>query len=117
MARPEQVIQRNVFAHLRQRGVPGMFAFHVPNGGYRRPVEAAIMKGLGVVAGVPDLICIHRGKVYCIELKAEGGRVSLKQSETIAALARAGAHTCIAEGLDRALEVLEQWGLLKGVAR
>jgi hypothetical protein len=26
----------------------------------------------------------------------------------------AGAYTCIAEGLDRALAVLEAWGLLKG---
>jgi hypothetical protein len=26
----------------------------------------------------------------------------------------AGAHCCIAEGLDCALAVLEQWGLLRG---
>jgi hypothetical protein len=117
MARPEQVIQRNVFAHLRQRGVPGMFAFHVPNGGYRRPIEAAIMKGLGVKAGVPDVICIHRGQIFAMELKSAGGRATAKQRETIAAMEAAGAHTCIAEGLDRALTALEQWGLLRGVAR
>jgi hypothetical protein len=33
---------------------PGVFAFHVPNGGYRRPIEAKILQGLGVVPGVPD---------------------------------------------------------------
>jgi hypothetical protein len=54
--RPEDAIQRAVFQHLRARGAPGLFAFHPPNGGYRRPVEAAILKGMGVVAGVPDII-------------------------------------------------------------
>jgi hypothetical protein len=45
--RPEQLVQRAVFDHLRLRAAPGVFAFHVPNGGYRKPIEAAIMKGLG----------------------------------------------------------------------
>jgi hypothetical protein len=58
---PEATIQSAVFAHLRARGAPGLFAFHVPNGGYRKPIEAAILKGLGVVAGVPDVIAIHQG--------------------------------------------------------
>jgi hypothetical protein len=42
-ARPEDAIQRAVTQHYR----------HVPNGGYRRPIEAAIMKATGTVAGVP----------------------------------------------------------------
>jgi hypothetical protein len=114
--RPEAGIQRAVFQHLRARAAPGVFAFHVPNGGYRRPVEAAILKGLGVVAGVPDVIAIHNGHVYGLELKAEGGRASEKQLATIAAMEAAGAFTCIAVGLDRALAVLEGWGLLRGHA-
>ena len=114
--RPEQAIQRAVFDHIRARGVPGLFAFHVPNGGYRRPVEAAIMSGLGVEPGVPDVICIHRGKVFALELKAEGGRSTPKQLEAVAKIDAAGGFTCIAEGLDRALAVLEQWGLLRGHA-
>jgi hypothetical protein len=36
--------------------------FHPANGGYRRPVEAAIMKALGVRAGVSDLIFLHRSQ-------------------------------------------------------
>jgi hypothetical protein len=93
-----------------------VFAFHPANGGYRKPVEAAIMKGMGVVAGVPDIIAIHNGRVFAMELKAEGGRASDKQLATIAALREAGAFTAIAEGLDRALAVLESWGLLRGRA-
>jgi hypothetical protein len=112
--RPEAAIQRAVFQHLRARGTPGVFAFHVPNGGYRKPVEAAILRGMGVVAGVPDLIAIHNGRVFTLELKSPGGRTTDKQLATIAALREAGAFTAVAEGLDRALAVLESWGLLLG---
>ena len=111
----EQQIQKRVFDHLAWRARAGVFAFHVPNGGYRKPIEAAIMKGLGVKAGVPDVVAIHKGRCYALELKAEGGRPTPKQLEAIAAMEAAGAYCCIAEGLDRALAVLEQWGLLRGV--
>ena len=113
-ARPEAAIQRAVFQHLRARGAPGVFAFHPANGGYRKPVEAAIMKGLGVVAGVPDVFAVHNGRVFAMEIKAEGGRATDKQLACIAALREAGAFTCIAEGLDRAIACLEGWGLLVG---
>jgi hypothetical protein len=109
----ETQIQRAVFAHLRARGAPGVFAFHVPNGGHRRPVEAAILKGLGVTAGVPDIIAIHNGRCFALELKAEGARATDRQLAAIAALREAGALTAVAEGLDRALAVLEGWGCLR----
>jgi hypothetical protein len=113
----EQAIQRSVFQHLRARGAPGVFAFAVPNGGYRSAVEAAILKGMGVVAGVPDIFIVHNGRCFALELKAEGGRATDQQLECIAALREAGALTCIAEGLDRALACLEAWGILKGAAQ
>jgi len=31
----EDAIQRAVFEHIVARAAPGVFAFHVPNGGYR----------------------------------------------------------------------------------
>jgi hypothetical protein len=114
--RPEDAIQRAVFQHLRARAAPGVFAFHPANGGYRKPVEAAIMKGLGVVAGVPDVIVIHEGRCYAVEIKAPGGRATPKQFAAFAAMEAAGAFCCIAEGLDAALAVLEQWRILRGRA-
>jgi hypothetical protein len=114
--RPEAAIQRAVFQHLRARGAPGVFAFHPANGGYRQPVEAAILKGLGVKPGVPDVFAVHNGRCFALELKAEGGRATDKQLEAIAALREAGAFTAIAEGLDRAIACLEAWGLLRGRA-
>jgi hypothetical protein len=77
--RPEDQIQRAVLEHLRIRGARDAFAFAVPNGGGRSPIEAAIMKGLGIRAGVPDLIIIHVGKTYGLELKAYGNRPTMIQ--------------------------------------
>jgi hypothetical protein len=54
------------------------------------------------------------GQVFALELKAEGGRPTEIQLATIAAMEAAGAYCCIAEGLDRAIAVLEGWGLLCG---
>ena len=35
----------------------GLLTFcHVPNGGWRNPVEAAALKALGTTPGVPDLL-------------------------------------------------------------
>ena len=116
MHRPEQNIQRAVFAHIRARGVPGLFAFHPANGGYRRPHEAAILQGLGLVAGVPDVILIHKGRAFALELKAPGGRLSSRQEAALSAMDEAGACVCVAEGIDRAVLVLEAWGLLRGNA-
>jgi hypothetical protein len=114
--RSEDAIQRAVFEHLRVRAAPRVFAFHPANGGYRRPIEAAVLKGLGVRAGVPDVIAVHEGRCYGLELKVPGGRPSELQLATIAAMEAAGAYCCIAEGLDRALAALEAWGLLRGQA-
>jgi hypothetical protein len=112
--RPEDAIQRAIMQHYRQRAAPGVFMFAVPNGGFRRPVEAAILKATGTVAGVPDTIWIKDGQVFALELKAEGGRPTEAQLATIAAMEAAGAYCCIAEGLDRAIAVLESWQLLRG---
>jgi hypothetical protein len=112
--RPEDAIQRAVFQHLAVRSAPNVVAFHVPNGGWRSAIEAGILKGLGVKAGVPDVLIVMKGNCFALELKPLGGRATSKQLEVIAALEAAGAFTCIAEGLDRALAVLEAWGVLRG---
>ena len=115
-ASPEAAIQRAVFQHLAQRSAPGVFAFHVPNGGYRKPIEAAIMKGMGVKAGVPDVIAIYQGNVYALELKAETGKPTEKQLLAVENIRNAGGFAAICYGLDRAIACLETWGILKGRA-
>jgi hypothetical protein len=113
---PENDIQRTVFAHLRQRRAPGVIAFHAPNGGKRKPIEAAIMKGLGVLAGVPDVLAVKNGQLYALELKADGGRLTPNQVAVHEAMRQAGAFVCTTYGLNEAIARLGDWGLLRGSA-
>lgn len=99
----EAQIQRAVFQHIKQRGAPDAYVFAVPNGGYRRPIEAAI-------------IAIHDGKVFGLELKTETGRPTDSQLAALEAIRRAGGFAAICYGLDRALACLEAWGILRGRA-
>ena len=122
MQRPEQLIHKAVAEHLRLRGVPGLIWWHTPNGMYaggRRnakgmAIQGALMKGLGVRPGVSDIIAVYRGRVYALELKAEGGRISDSQREFLYDMERAGGHTAVAVGIDAALDTLSGWGLLRG---
>jgi hypothetical protein len=101
--RPEQQIQRAVFEHLAVRAASTVFAFHPANGGWRSRVKAAILKGMGVRAGVPDVSAIKGGRCYALELKASGGRLTPVRRDTHAALVAAGATVAVAYGLDDAL--------------
>jgi hypothetical protein len=110
---PEAQIHRAVLDHLRWRGVPFLFVFHCPNGGQRSPVEAKILKGLGVVAGIPDLFILHRGQLFGLELKAEGGRVTAAQASCHSRLRASGARVATAVGVDQAVAQLVAWRLLR----
>jgi VRR-NUC domain len=115
--RPEQELQKTVIEHLRLRGWPDAIFFHYPAGGYRRPAEARILAGLGVLPGLPDVWVIRRGRVHCIELKSERGRLTEIQADMHNRLSRAGVDVAVAYSLDQALDQLERWKLLKGTAQ
>jgi hypothetical protein len=112
-ARPEQQVQKAVLGHLAWRAVPGVWWCHYPAGGWRSPIEAAIFKSLGVVAGVPDLLLVRDGQLYALELKAEAGRLTDVQSDAQAKMRRAGAIVATARGVDEALGQLVLWGLIR----
>jgi hypothetical protein len=113
---PEENTQRAVLDHLRRRGAPGVFCLPRSNGGYRWPLEAAIMKGQGVLSGVPDVIAVKNGRAYGLELKMPDGRISETQRDTMAAMTAAGATVAVAYGIDQAIRQLEAWELLRGRA-
>jgi hypothetical protein len=112
--RPEQALQRGVFEHLRVRAAPDVFAFHPANGGWRTAVEGAILRGMGVVPGTPDVVAIKGGKVFGLELKAAGGRLTDVQRDTLERMRQAGAIIGVAVGIDQAIAWLELHNLLKG---
>jgi hypothetical protein len=120
--RDEEIIHRAVVDHLRARGVPGLVWWHTPNGarlGGRRnkrgvPIQALRFKELGVRAGVSDLILLHRGRMFALELKTESGRPTEAQMEFVSNVNSAGGFATIASGIDQALKVLKTWGLVRG---
>jgi hypothetical protein len=116
MRRIEDRIQRAVCQHLQRRGAKGLVWFAVPNGGWRRPAEAAIMKATGIRPGVSDLIVLHNGVFHALELKSESGRATDAQRQFLADVITAGGKGAIAAGIDAALEQLESWGLLRGTS-
>ena len=113
MKREEQQIHRAVVSHLNWRAMPGVFFFHCPNGGYRSKTEGAIFKGLGVRAGIPDLVIFYRSQIFGLELKTSYGRLSPSQRLCMNAMEMAGARVAIAHSLDEALITLECWGVLR----
>jgi hypothetical protein len=113
----ESQIHRSVVQHLKLRGAHGAIWWHTPNGGARRKTEAAILRGLGVRAGVADLCILRDGRFYALELKAPGGRSTEAQIAFRDSVDAAGGFASEAVGLDAAIRVLESWGLLKGAAQ
>ena len=79
-ARPEDAIHRAVVQHLRQRGLPDVVWWHTPNGAYfggkktrkGTAIQGSILKGMGMLPGVSDIVALHRGKFFALELKAAG---------------------------------------------
>jgi hypothetical protein len=115
-AHPEDDIQRTVLALFALRAAPGTFVFHVSNGRARRPIESAILKSLGLRAGIPDLLVIRESHVFALQLKPLDGRLSPAQLAAHDALRGAGAEVAVAGGIDQLIAVLERWGLLRGQA-
>lgn len=112
--------QRVVVQWLQLHGI--LFC-HIPNGGYRRRTEAAIMSGLGVRKGVPDLLIFdpppaapgYRG--VALEMKRRvGGRLSAWQRVWLDALQRRGWYTAVCRGADEAIETLERLGYGRRIA-
>ena len=108
----EDDLQKAVCEHLRLRAHSGVVWFAVPNGGKRNVREAARMKRMGVTAGVADIILLHNGKFFALELKALTGRISESQRAFLMAVDSAGGVCYVAYGIDEALRVLESWGLI-----
>jgi hypothetical protein len=102
----EAQITSAVIGHWRARGVPGSLVASVPNMGARGQY--------GLKRGLYDLVCIAPG-FGCgfLELKPERGRLSDHQREFGAICDGAGVPAAVAYGLDEALRVLEQWGVLR----
>lgn len=119
MQRPEQDIQIKFLQYIASAGVSGLFVFHVPNQRKQSLHMGKIMRECGVVAGIPDLMLIHRGHLFGLEIKNDKpkGKLSTSQHLTLAALREAGVECAVAYGLQDCIDQLDAWRLTKKWAR
>jgi len=106
----EQVLVRQ-WRDLMMSEIPVLrWLVAIPNGGMRHKRIAAQLKAEGVVAGVSDLILIHRQRGYnglAIEMKKEGGRLTPDQKEFLAHAASENFFAVCAFSGNVAIDILE----------
>lgn len=117
MKRPEQTFQIRLVRDLALILTPKTWFCHIPNGGWRTKAEAGIFKAMGVRSGAPDLLFIHEGRAFFMELKVEGGTLSMSQVACRAELRAAGAHVATVHNMDEALDVLALWQIPTRIAQ
>jgi hypothetical protein len=118
MRRPEQALQIAVAAFLRHALKPPVVWTAIGHGGGGK-VRGAILKAMGLRAGMPDVLIVAPGcdgymgvltpYVVGLELKADKGRQSDTQRTLAADWEACGAFYYIARSVD------EVEGFLKGV--
>lgn len=116
---PEDEIQRPIVDFLRV-ALPADASFTAfPGGGKRSKVEAAIMKGLGVRAGMPDIQIVWQGRYHGIEVKVPKKYPTEVQRDMHAELCHAGGRVAVCRSLADVEETLAEWGIplkARGVA-
>lgn len=111
---PEQDLQINLVKHIRWRLMPRVVFFAVPNGEKRSKVTGAILKAMGVRAGVHDLIFLLPGPVlFTLELKAGNNGMSPEQEAFARDIEAIGGSWAVASTLDDALRILVAVGVIK----
>jgi VRR-NUC domain len=113
----EAQIQRAIVEYVRLVASDALI-FAIPNGGLRSKTEAARLKWTGTLAGVPDLAIIApRGRVFFVEVKSAGGRLSDDQRSIHDRLVALGSPPAICRSIDDARKAFAAWGLETNEAR
>ena len=111
-ASPEDQIHRAILDYFRWALPHGWIVFHPANGGKRDKVTAAKLKGLGVVAGIPDLMIVGpECFLAVIEVKTATGRLSLEQAKMKDKFMDLGVPYAIARSIDDAKAFAEKHDL------
>lgn len=104
------------WARMQSRNTPELaLLVAIPNGGYRRLLEAKRMKATGTSAGFLDLILPVARRGYhglAIEMKRAGGKrhdISPDQYDWIGALWNQGWYATVAFGWDEARSAIEHY--------
>ncbi len=113
VSNPERALQITIVNAIGPMLYPWTFMTHFPagrssGGGMKGRIRGANLKRAGLKAGVPDLMFVHHGQIYFMELKAKT-KVSGDQTKCHADLRAAGALVETVRSLDEALACLHLW--------
>jgi hypothetical protein len=107
---PERELHLQVANALRLLLPPSVVWFHVPNGEKRSKGTGALLKGMGVLPGVHDLLFMIPGlPLHSIELKPPGETPSEAQVTFAENVVRCGGETGLAYSVDDVLRLLGPW--------
>lgn len=109
--RPEEALHMAVARFLDVALPPSSIWFHVPNGGARTKAEAGKFKAMGVRAGVADILIVHGGRPFAIELKAGAGRLSTAQENWLRAFRIAGGEWMAVRTIEAVEFALRAWNI------
>lgn len=106
----ERELHATVAAFLaRALGQPTFWTTFPAGGG--GVVRGGFLKRAGLKAGVPDIMIIHAGKPFFVELKTATGRLSAAQILTHAEIAAAGGNIATCRSLLDVAYALKSWGI------
>jgi len=121
----ESKIQQNICTFLSLIAYQtGIVYFSVPNEGimsvliaFKVPKVTCFkivnhFKKMGLLPGTSDIIIIHKGMAYCLEVKKPGGKQSKDQILFMRNVIASGGRYEIVYSLDGAKKQLIKWGIL-----
>jgi hypothetical protein len=110
-ANPETRLHSAAVRYLRTV-CPDCLTWHVANGGKRSPETARLMKSLGVLPGVFDLVLLAPGpRTFFLEAKAEQGKLSEDQQWFKGELIKMGFSYVVFRSLDDIRDFIVQNGI------
>jgi hypothetical protein len=97
--RSGETLRTTVIAYLAQALPPTAFFSVFPLGG-NGLFHGLRMRDLGARQGFPNLLILHDGRAYCIELKSDAGVLQPSQRDCYAALQDARVPVTVARSLE-----------------
>jgi hypothetical protein len=120
-ARPRPPIERRTHIALcdllRRCGRRAWWWSHIPSGELRTDETGALLKRMGMQAGMFDFLFIDpAGQHYWLELKRDqGARLTMGQVRFRVELQTRNVPHFVARSFDEAVRCLKAWGVLEGV--
>jgi hypothetical protein len=105
----EDYIQKTVIRETAKHPILRELLFHIPNGGYRHPIEAKKLKLMGVRKGVSDLFLPALTKNYpglWLELKTETGTLKPEQENWLIKMRQNGYAAEVTRSVEESIDLL-----------